>query len=168
MNAIADLREQGHEVSALAARIRDLCGDDDLAFADTLDGETDAIRAASNVVRLIAAMETLEGAAKALSDRYKARAQDFASRAERARNALLHFMGDIGEKTLILPEATVTVKAAGACKLLGDADPASLPPQYVRTKLELDKAQIKRAIEAGEDVPGFSLSNAAPSLQIRK
>lgn len=168
MNAIAELREQGREIAALAAHIRDLCGDDDLAFADTLDGETDAVRAASAVVRMIAALEAMQEAAKGLANRYQARAQDFASRAERARNSLLQFMGDIGEKTLILPEGTVTVKASGSVRILGEADPATLPAHLVRTKLELDKTQIKRALEAGEVVPGFSLSNAAPSLQIRK
>jgi len=168
MNAILELREQGREVAALAQQIRELCGDDDLAFADTLDGETDAIRAASAVVRMIAATEAMEAAAKALADRYRARAQDFASRGERARSALLHFMQEIGEKSLVLPEGTVSVKASGTRKLLGDADPASLPVQFTKIKVEVDRSQIKRALEAGETVEGFSLSNAQPALQIRK
>lgn len=162
------LREKGREVAELAASIRELCGDDDVAFVDTLDGETSAIEAARAVVRMIAAMEAMEGAAKALAARYAARAHDFASRQERARNALLHFMGEIGEKTLVLPEGTVSVKASGAAKVVGEADPATLPKCFVRMKLELDKAQIKRALEQGETVEGFALSNAGPSLQIRK
>lgn len=168
MSALAELREQGREIATLAASIRELCGDDDLAFVDTLDGETSAVEAARAVVRMIAAMEAMEGAAKALRDRYAARAQDFTSRQERARNALLQFMGDLGEKTLVLPEGTVSVKASGALKLLGDGDPNTLPKCFVRMKLELDRAQIKRALEQGEAVEGFSLSNAQPSLQIRK
>lgn len=168
MNAIVELRERGREIAGLAAHIRELCGDDDLAFVDTLDGETDAVRAASAVVRLVAAMEAMEGAAKGLADRYRARAQDFASRSERARNALLSFMGDIGEKTLVLPEGTVSVKAGGALKLLGESEVAALPDRFVKVKREPDRAAIKAALEAGEAVDGFSLSNPMPSLQIRK
>lgn len=167
MSAVAQLRQQSREIAALAHQIRELCGDDDLAFADTLDGETDAIRAASAVVRTIAAMEAMEEAAKGLSNRYGARAKDFADRAGRARSALLQFMGEIGEKSLILPEGTVTVKA-GTRKVVGDPDPREMPPQFVRIKHELDRAAVKSALERGETVPGCELSNATPALQIRK
>lgn len=168
MNAIANLRDTGREIAALAHQIRELCGDDDIAFMDTLEGETDAVRAASSVVRLVGAMEAMQSAAKSLADRYTSRATDFARRAEHGRGALLHFMGEIGERTLVLPEATVTAKAASARKLLGEALVETLPERFVKTKREPDRAAIKAALEAGEEVEGFSLSNAQPSLQIRK
>jgi phage host-nuclease inhibitor protein Gam len=167
MNAIAQLREQGREISALAQQIRELCGDDDIAFVDTLDGETDAIRAASAVLRFIGAMEAMEEAAKGLANRYAARAKDFSDRAARARSAMLQFMSDIGEKSLLLSEGTVTVKA-GVRKLVGEPDVASLPDRFVRVKREVDRAAIKSALEHGESVPGCELSNATPVLQIRK
>lgn len=167
MNALSELR--GREVAELAHQIRELCGDDDLAFIDTLDGETDAVQAARAVVRYIAAMEAMEGAAKALRDRYAARAQDFASRQERARNALVQFMGDLGEKTMVLPEGTITRKA-GTVKVVGESDPETMPAEFVRTKTtrEIDKAAVKRALEQDIDVPGFSLSNGVETLAIRK
>jgi hypothetical protein len=166
VNVIAELREQGREIAELAHSIRELCGDDDLAFVDTLDGATDAVGAAREVIRFIAAMEALEGAAKALRDRYAARAQDFASRQERARNALVQFMGDLGEKSMLLPEGTITRKA-GTVKVVGEGDVNTLPAEFVRTKLEIDKAAVKRALEQGAEVPGFSLSNGCETLQIR-
>jgi hypothetical protein len=167
VNPVGRLREQGREVAVLAAHIRELCGDDDLAFADTLDGETDAIRAASAVVRLIGALETMEDAAKTLSSRYAARAKDFSDRASRARAGLLQFMGDIGERSLALPEGTVSVKA-GLRKVVGEPDVADLDERFVRVKREVDRAAIKGALERGEAVPGCELSNAAPVVQIRK
>lgn len=166
MNAFTELSDP--RIAALAASIRDLCGDDDLAFIDTLDGAGNSIDAAREVVRFLAATEALESAAKALSARYQARAQDFASRQERARSALLHFMGEIGERTLVLPEGTVSVKASGARKLLGDGDPLTMPREFVKTKQEVDRAAVKRALEQGVDVDGFALSNSGPSLAIRK
>lgn len=155
------------QVVELARQIRELVGDDDIAFIDTLDGASDAVEAVRSVLRGIAAWEAMEAAAKALSDRYRARAQDFASRQERARNALVQFLGELGEKSMTLPEATITRKA-GTVKLIGEANPEDLPKCYVRIKLELDRTQIKRALEQGAEVPGFSLSNGAETLQIRK
>lgn len=165
MNALAPLKDPA--VIELARNLRDLCGDDDLAFVDTLDGCSDAVEAVRRTLRAIAAWEAMEDAAKALSDRYRARAQDFAARQERARNALVQFMGEVGEKSMTLPEGTITRKA-GTAKVVGEADPATMPEQFIRRKLELDRAEIKRALERGEDVPGFTLSNGAESLQIRK
>jgi hypothetical protein len=168
MNALAELRERGREIAGLAHQIRELCGDDDIAFIDTLDGETDAVRAASAVVRMIGAQEAMETAARTLANRYAARASDFSSRAERARMALLGFMQEIGERSLVLPEGTITAKASGSRKLLGDCPADELPERFVKVKREPDRATIKAALEAGEVVDGFSLSNAQPSLQIRK
>lgn len=163
---LQNLRDCGREIAPLAAAIRELCGDDDLAFADTLEGETNAIKAASQAVRMVAAMETLEEGAKALAQRYSARAGDFAARASRARDALAHFMGEIGEKRLTLPEATITL-AAGSPSLAGDCDADLLPDQFVRITRQPDRAKIKAALTEGHDVPGYALTNARPKLQIR-
>lgn len=165
-DTLQNLRDMARHIAPLAATIRELCGDDDLAFADTLDGETDAIRAASQAVRMVAAMEAMDGAAKALADRYAARAADFRARGERARGALAHFMGEIGEKTLVLPEGTVSL-AKGARSLKGDASADGLPERFQTVTVSVNRAAVKAAIEAGEEVEGFSLSNAEPSLRIR-
>lgn len=153
----------------LARQLREMCGDDDLAFIDTLDGCSDAVEAVRSTLRAIATWEALEAAAKALAQRYAARAQDFAARQERARNALVQFMGDVGERSMTLPEGTITRKA-GAAKVVGEGDPETMAPEFVRTKTtrELDKVAIKRALEQGAEVPGFSLSNGCETLQIRK
>jgi hypothetical protein len=97
---------------------------------------------------------------------YNARAKLFDGRVESARTALLQFMQETGAKTLPLPEATLTL-AAGSRKVVGDLDPAALPDTLVRIKREPDRTAIKQALEKGEFVPGASLSNATPTLQIR-
>ena len=88
-DTLQHLRDCGRYIAPLAAAIRELCGDDDLAFVDTLDGETDAIRAASQAVRMVAAMEAMVVAANGLANRYNARAEDFEIRSKRARDASL-------------------------------------------------------------------------------
>lgn len=166
MDTLQHLRNRGREIAPLAQVIRELAGDDDLAFIDTLDGETDAVRAASEAVRMVSAMETLEEAAKALAGRYSARAGDFGERAQRARDALAHFMTEIGERKLTLPEGTVTL-ASGTPALAGEADVEALPAEFVRVTKSPDRIAIKKAIQEGREVPGFALSNARPRLQIR-
>jgi hypothetical protein len=165
-DAIQELRHQGREIAALAAHIRELVGDDDLAFIDTLEGATDAVEAASGTLRTIAAMDAMSAAAAALARRYAARAKDFSDRGDRGRNAFAQFLADIGETKLVLPEGTVSL-TKGRASLVGDADPESLPDDLVRVKREPNRSAIKAALEAGRTVEGFSLSNSAPGLQIR-
>lgn len=169
MNALALNELRDPALITLAQQIRELVGDDDIAFIDTLEGASDAVEAVRSALRMEAAYEANEAACKGLRDRYAARAQDFASRRERIRNALVQFMGEIGEKTMVLPEGTITRKAGGT-KVVGEGDPATMPAEFVRTKTshELDKTAIKRALEQGAEVPGFYLSNGTETLAIRK
>lgn len=167
MSAVETLRHEGQQAAALAQRIREMCGDDHEAFTDTLDGETDAIEAARSVVRWIAELEANGEAMKALAKDYAARGSLLDERARSARTALLHFMTDLGAKKLPLPEATLSV-VAGRPQLIGDVSPDELPDTLVRIKREPDRGAIKDTLLSGADVPGFSLSNGAPSLQIRK
>lgn len=165
-DALQDLRQETREVANLASRIRDLCGDDERAFVDTLDGETEAVEAARRVVRWIAEQGAQEIACNSLASTYKSRAAVFAERQERARTALFHFLSEMGQKSMPLPEATLSI-VAGRVKVEGDPDVDLLPERLVRVKREPDKAAIKAALEAGEIVRGCSLSNNAPTLMIR-
>lgn len=167
MSALHKLTSVPPQIAELAASIRELCGDDDLAFADTLDGETDVIQAARATVRMIAAAETMEQAAKALAERYGARAKDFADRGTRARAALGHFMSEIAAPKLTLPEATVTLVGGDNRSVTGTPDVDTLPADLVRVKREPDRTAIKATLQAGREVPGCTLTNGAPRLQIR-
>jgi hypothetical protein len=153
-------------IAELARQIRELCGDDDQAFVDSLDGETDTIEAARRVVRLLNEAEAHETAVKGLADTYRARAKVFAGRQVRIRMALLNFMQEIGAKTLPLPEATLSV-GAGQPTVQGEPNVETLPLHLTVATRIPDKAAIKAALEAGEVLAGLSLSNAVPRLSIR-
>lgn len=169
MNALALNELRDPALAELARTIRELSGDDDLAFVDTLDGCSNAVDACRSTLRMIVTLQELQKTAKALSQRYSAREKDFASREERLRNALVQFMGEIGEKTMVLPEGTITRKAGGV-KVVGEGDPATMPAEFVRTKTtrEIDKTAIANALKQGVDVPGFYLSNGTETLAVRK
>jgi hypothetical protein len=160
-------RLNGQEIAALAKTIREACGEDDTAFVDTLDGETNAIDAARAVVRWIDVQEANAEAMKQLGKSYETRAKVLGERSDSARRALLRFMQDIGQKTLPLPEATLSVRG-GSPSLVGDAEPLTLPVQFRRTKTEVDRAAVKSHLESGGKLSGFALSNGAPSLSIRR
>lgn len=168
MNALRALHDSTpFAVSELAKAIRAAVGDDDQAFLDTLDGQVDAIDAARAVVRYIAECEANAQAMGDLADTYKARAKVHADRVPAAKEALLRFMTTIEETTLRLPEATLSVKT-GTVQLRGEGNPDTLPAELVRIKREPDKAAIKARLEAGQPVEGYSLSNGAPTLQVRR
>lgn len=166
MSAVHDLQHHSREVAGLVAHLRDLCGDDDQAFLDTLEGETEAVDAARRVVRWINEQSANATACKELASVYGAREKAFADRIGRARAGLLNFMQEIGVRSLPLPEATLSI-AAGRTSVAGEPDASSLPDELVRIKREPDKTAIKAALERGETVPGCTLSNSPPTLTIR-
>lgn len=163
------LTQVAPQIVALAAEIRALAGDDDLAFVDTLEGVSSIVSVARGAVQAMYAWEAQGEAAKALSQRYDARAKDFNARAERVRAALFNFMGEIDCRTLTLPEATLSLAEPSSVGLVehADADAAKLPLSLRRTKLEPDRVAIKAALQRGEAVPGYSLANAKPVLKFR-
>lgn len=165
-DAIHDLRQEAREVANLTARLRDLCGDDEQAFIDTLDGESDVIEAARRVVRWLHEQGAQSTACKGLASTYGARASVFEERVERARTALFHFLSEMGLKSMPLPEATLSI-VAGRVSVTGEGDPETLPERFVRVKREANRSAIKAALEAGETVEGFALSNNAPTLMVR-
>lgn len=166
MSALAELHDLTFTTRELVDRLRTLCGEDEEAFLDTLDGETDTTDAARRVVRWLVEQDAQADAMKALAETYSARSKVFTDRKAGARNALFHFMEYLGVKAMPLPEATLSIRQ-GTISLAGEADPAELPDDLVRIKREPDKAAIKAALEAGRDVPGYVLSNGSPSLSVR-
>lgn len=165
-DAAQDLRHETHEVANLVGRLRELCGDDEQAFIDTLEGETEVIEAARRVVRWLHEQGAQADACNGLASTYKARASVFDERVQRARLALFHFLNEMGLKSMPLPEGTLSI-VAGRSSVVGEVDPEALPDRFVRVKREANRSAIKAALEAGEAVDGFTLSNSPPTLSVR-
>lgn len=160
------LRLIGPPLAALSAHIRALAGDDDEAWMDTLDGETSAVGAARAVVQQINEASANAVTLKGLIATYSERKRAMEAREDRLRAALLRFLLDIGEKTLPLPEATVSW-AMSQPGVVGEPDVDTLPEALVRVVREPNRLLIRAALAAGADVPGCSLSNAEPRLVLR-
>jgi hypothetical protein len=166
MDALMDLAETAREVAPLIRTLRELCGEDEQAFLDTLEGESDVTEAARRVVRWMIEQDAAALSCKGLAGIYEARASMFAERHMKAKGALLDLLNELGVKSMPLPEASLTAKATPP-RVVGEADAANLPDNLRRTTYAPDKAAIKAALERGETVEGFTLSNGGQSLQVR-
>jgi hypothetical protein len=89
------------------------------------------------------------------------------ARVERRRGALLAAMETIGQDSLELPNATLTV-SLGKAKVIV-IDQSAIPAEYLRRKVveEPNKEAIALAWRDGSEVPGTLMSNVAPILTVR-
>lgn len=165
MTDLRPLQSIPPQIADLARSIRQAAGDDDDAFTDTLDGETDYIRAARSALRFIKEREAMAEALKAVIRQYQSRETELIDGTLAARKALAHFMTEIGEKSLKLPEGTLTLSQARP-SLVGECDPWLLPDDLSRTIKQPNRQAIKDALLEGREVHGYSLSNGAPALRI--
>jgi hypothetical protein len=140
--------------------------EDDEAWLASLESETRFEELVTQLVRRIDDSKALaEGTAGRLTELQERKAR-LLHRMESLRNLLFKLMESAELAKLELPEATITIRK-GSPQLVGEADPASLPDNLCKISRSPDRTAIKDALKSGAEVPGFSLSNAAPSLSIR-
>lgn len=164
-----DLKSRGREVAALWQSIRAIAGEeDDQTVIDTVDGEGDAIQGLRYAVRMAMECEANAGAAKQLAGDYRDRQKVLENRAERFRQSAAAFLQEVGEKSLRLPEATISWRHTGP-QIIGDIPSAAdLPDNCVKFQRVKHEPSIKAALEAGESIPGLSLSNGGVGLTVRR
>jgi len=140
--------------------------EDDEAWLASLESETRFEELVTQLVRRIDDSKALaDGTAGRLSELQERKAR-LLHRMESLRNLLFKLMESAELAKLELPEATITIRK-GSPQLIGEADPASLPDDLCKISRSPDRTAIKDALKTGKEVPGFSLSNATPSLSIR-
>lgn len=163
-----DMKARGREVSDLWKRIRAIAGEDDEAVVDTVDGEGDAIQALRRTVRMALEAEANASACKDLSASYRERQKALEGRAIRYREAAASFLQEVGEKTLRLPEATITWRDAGP-QIVGDIpSPSDLPDDCVTMQRVRHEPSIKKALGDGRRIGDLYLSNGGVALTMRK
>lgn len=154
------------QIEAVAAMLRDELADDERAYLDTLEGETDLYEWAR---RLLARIEDDEGNKAALAEQIadrqsrKARAE---ARIDANRQALMALLDCARLDKLTLPEATVSVREVPPKCVV--TDEAAVPDEYCRISRKPDMAAIKAGVEAGAVIAGVSLGNGGQSITIRR
>jgi hypothetical protein len=162
------LERQTAGVKALADAMRPAIGEDDDALADLIEGETDALEAASRLLRWMGERQANSAALKAYEADLSARRKRLDDGVATARAALSRFMEEVGLSKLDRPEATVSIREASPSVVYAiDFDPEALPEELRRWKCEADRPAVKAALEAGEEVPGATLNNGGTVLTVR-
>lgn len=162
------LERQTAGVKALADAMRPAIGDDDDALADLIEGESDALEAASRLLRWMGERQANIAALKAYEADLAGRRKRLEDGVATGRAALSRFMETVGLTKLERPEATLSLREAGpSVSYAIDFDPERLPEELRRWKCEADKHAVKAALEAGETVPGATLNNGGSVLTVR-
>lgn len=145
--------EQARAFAAqMAAEFPDLA-DDERAFLDTLEGETDALEVCDRVLRRSLARQRLATAAKQEKGDIEARIARFERQAKGAKEvalAILQAAGVPDRKGVVrLERASYTATISQAAASVEVTDAAKLPPACLRQPPpEADKAACKARLEA--------------------
>lgn len=99
---------------------------------------------------------------KLLAELADGRADRLAERSERARDIIRRILEALDLPSIERP--TYTASLAEGPKAVVISEEAEIPDRYIRHAP--DKPAIKRALAAGEDVPGCTLNNGAPVLRL--
>jgi hypothetical protein len=140
--------------------------EDDEAWQMSLESETDLSALMTTIVRKIEDAKALAVGTKDRLEELEKRKARFEDRVEAMRQLAFKLMQAAQVNKLELAEATLSLRN-GAQQIVGEADPTTLPDDFCKVSRTIDRTKIKEALKAGKEVPGFSLSNAAPSLSIR-
>lgn len=152
------------EISNLLLLYPELQEDDQLRV-DMIEGETDAFRMLSIIVRKIGENKALADGTDRYAQELKERSARIDRRIEAFRALAFKIMNYGAIKKAELPEATLSVRA-GQPKVIVTEEEV-LPDDCIRIKREPDKTAIKDKLTRGDHVPGAVLSNSEPSLSIR-
>lgn len=156
-------------IEMVSQQLLEMLGDDfdRDTFWDTLDGETDALDIADRIIAKMQDDAALAAAAKAQADALAARAKRLSARDKAHKAALLTLLDATRQKRLERPAATVSRRSgAVSVRIVSEAD---IPSQLTTTKTitSPDKAAIKKAIEAGETIPGAELERGPDGVTVR-
>ena len=138
---------------------------DETALRDLLDGETDVYDVLRRMVRFVLDAESLADAAGERVEKLNARKARFQKRANLGRGAVLAMMDALGERKL--PDAEFTVTLRDGTPGVFVTDEAAIPEQFVKVTRAPMKAEIGKALKAGQEVPGATLANGMPTLAIK-
>lgn len=154
------------QIEAVAAHLHDALSDDERAYLDTLEGETDLYEW---VRRLLERIEDDEGQqtilAEQIADR-TVRKNRASERVKVSREAIQGLLECARLDKLVLPEATISVRDVPPKAIISDE--AALPDALCKFKRSPDMAAVKAEMEAGRAVPGVTLDNGSVSLTIRR
>ena len=151
-------------IEALKAAYPELEEDAEL-LAGMIEGSTEFDAVLDRVVDAFLDTVSMKTSVAERMSALKERGERFDRKAD-AYRALAHQLMQTADKTShVLPQATLSIRKGLNSVMVDDA--TALPQGFVRIERIPAKAEIKKALEAGQDVPGARLTTGDPSLSIR-
>lgn len=147
-----------------AEAIRAMTDDED-TFLDTLDGQTDAVDVLVYMIEARAFAQMKEQASKDMAATFTERARRLSAKQAAITAAMGEILDAMGSEKVALPIATVTRTKARA--KVSIVDEAEIPTQLMRVKASPDLTAIKAQLEAGETVPGATMSLGDRGVSVR-
>lgn len=152
------------EISRLLTDYPEIAEDTQL-LADSIEGETGlykildrALSARQEAISMVYGIKEREADLEERRKRYEQQAEAF-------KGLMLSLMQCAAQEKVTLLEATLSInKPRTSVEVINEDE---LPQGYYQTKKVADKAAIKKAIEAGETIPGASLKWGDAGLTIR-
>ena len=152
---------------ALLAIHRDVLGDDALARADAVEGETHLHEALARALARIAEIDILETGITATMDDLKARLGRLREQREHLRTAAAVAMEIAELDRMETAVGTISLKAVPP--RVDVVDESQIPSLYFKAQEpRLDKVALLRALKESVAVPGARLTNGSLSVQITK
>lgn len=152
------------EIAKLLHANPELEEDETLRF-DMIEGETNATRIIERALAEQQDAEMMVGAVKAREIDLAARRGRYERKSEAMRSLIKSIMRAAQLDKLTLTEASLFITKARQTVGIEDLD--ALPQGYFKTIRQADKAAIKSALEAGEQIPGAFLVTGTQGLTIR-
>lgn len=159
------------DIAAFNAQVHDLLAahpelvEDEQLREDMILGETEIDRIASRLVRIIGERKAnADGLSTYIGELQERKAREMRG-VEGARSllkTLLH-AGDLDKITL--PEATVSITKPRIVVEVLDLD--AIPQGFAKFEKRADKAALKAAMEAGEEIPGAALILSDDGIMVR-
>lgn len=158
---IADFRAQWHDILEAYPEL----SKDESLRADVLDAETDFNRLIDVLVKHKLDAREMAAGAKLRKQEVAERQSRF-ERQEAGFDALIKGLMQFADmQKVVLPEATVSITKPRVVVEITDLD--AIPQGYAKFEKRADKAALKTALEAGEDVPGAALGLSEDGLMVR-
>ncbi len=140
-------------------------GPDDEDYATLIESECDALERLRRIIRAAKWAEAQGKAARELEVDIKHRRERFEAKAETLREITKQAMTTLDLQKLQSPDFTASLSAGKPGLVIQDE--TQIPTQLCKTKIEPDRAAIRKSLEQGEAVPGAFLTPATPILTVR-
>jgi len=153
-------------IAAIRETVRAIDPDDDDLLIGMIEGSTDAGELLDDLLEMEATAQAHITANKQRMQQLSERNTRLDAKSNAARTGMLKVLDATGLRKMERAAATVSLRAVPP-KVEGESM-IDLPEDCVRVTYAPDKAAIKRALDAGDIIPGWRLTNGSESITVRR